>query len=250
MRIDLKKNIFVYFNAISYMCVWYFKSYTSNIFILFGSSMLKIPDLFYSRAITYIGIDLSSRSARLIYIECVPTSIYSFRSSHSPDKSVIVSKISFSRFAFISYTLRFPRMSREESITRKVSQLTNQIRRDIKKTNDPSEMEADKCVFFFSWLSNPLLPPLSLSLAACSRLTSMNRGSDNRRNGSSVRSEGPVRRGGGRRGAGERGEGSAKRRETGPEDRRGEGEGGWVWKLFSVDARTGRTLVKMAHGIN
>lgn len=36
-----------------------------------------------------------------------------------------------------------------------------------------------------------------------------------------------MRRGGGRGGAGERGEGSAKRRETGPEDRRG-GRGRWM----------------------
>lgn len=83
-------------------------------------------------------------------------------------------------------------MSREESITRKVSQLTNQIRRDIKKTNDPSEMEADKCVFFSPDFPTPSSPSsLPRPLAACSRLTSMNRGSDNRRNGSSVRSEGP-----------------------------------------------------------
>lgn len=81
-------------------------------------------------------------------------------------------------------------MSREESITRKVSQLTNQIRRDIKKTNDPSEMEADKCVFFSPDLPTPSSSPLRCLLAACSRLTSMNRGSDNRRNGSSVQNEG------------------------------------------------------------
>lgn len=107
---------------------------------------------------------------------------------------------------------------------------------------------------FFS----PDLPSsLARSRAACSRLTSMNRGSDNRRNGSSVRrSEGPERRGGRwsedeerSRGEEPRGEGSVERRETGRGDKGGEGKVD-EYENYSLDARTGRTLVKMAHGIN
>jgi len=52
------------------------------------------------------------------------------------------------RSALVSSRARARAREHGESITRKVSQLTNQIRRDIKKTNDPAEMGADKCVLF------------------------------------------------------------------------------------------------------
>lgn len=53
--------------------------------------------------------------------------------------------------------------NRRESITREVSQLTDQIGRDIKKTNDPGEMGVDKRVPLFFPAFFPFLPSVSAS---------------------------------------------------------------------------------------
>lgn len=78
----------------------------------------------------------------------------------------------------------------------------------------------------------------------------MNRGSDNRRNGSSVRGEGPREGAGGER---RRGAAANEVRDRSRGGRQaGDREEGEVdeYENYSLDARTGRTLVKMAHGIN
>lgn len=145
--------------------------------------------------------------------------------------------------AFVSYVLRFPAWG--ESITRKVSQLTNQIRRDIKKTNDPGEMGADKCVLF-----SPDLPP---SFASSQRARAWRVWIGDLITEETVRASGARAREGRWRTKRSQRTKWGIGREKGDKPEIGEGKGeGKVdeYENYSLDARTGRTLVKMAHGIN
>lgn len=145
--------------------------------------------------------------------------------------------------AFVSYVLCFPAWG--ESITRKVSQLTNQIRRDIKKTNDPGEMGADKCVLF-----SPDLPP---SLASSQRARAWRVWIGDLITEETVRASGARAREGRWRTKRSQRTKWGIGREKGDKSEIGEGKGeGKVdeYENYSLDARTGRTLVKMAHGIN
>lgn len=147
--------------------------------------------------------------------------------------------------SFSTFFFPFPRMSQGESITRKVSQLTNQIRRDIKKTNDPGEMGADKCVLF-----SPGLPP---SLASSQRARAWRVWIGDLITEETVRASGARAREGRWRTKRSQRTKWGIGREKGDKPEIGEGKGeGKVdeYENYSLDARTGRTLVKMAHGIN